>query len=152
MPNRVTWVLVADGARARLFRADRKARRLLLLQEEESQAARSKTSDLTTDLPGRAMDASGVGQRSAMEAPTDPKRHEKMRFAQHLKDILTAAEGAGQFQALVLVAAPQALGDLRDALPASVSGRIAHELAKDLTWVSPHELERHLAPVLWPLA
>jgi protein required for attachment to host cells len=152
MPNRVTWVLVADGARARLFRADRKARRLQLLWEEESPAARSKTSDLVSDQPGRAMDASGVGQRSAMEAPTDPKRLEKTRFAQHLRDVLAAAEGAGQFHSLVLVAAPQTLGDLRDSLPPAVSGRIEHELAKDLTWVPPHELERHLAPVLWPLA
>jgi protein required for attachment to host cells len=152
MPNRETWVLVADGARARLFRADRKARRLALLREEESVAARSKTSELMSDQPGRAFDASGVGQRSAMEAPTDPKRLEKERFAQHLAAILAEAEGGGRFHSLVIAAAPQSLGDLRGHLSAAVSGRIEHELAKDLTWVSAHELEKHLAPVLWPLA
>lgn len=152
MPNRETWVLVADGARARLFRADRKARRLELLREEESVAARSKTSELMTDQPGRAFDSSGVGQRSAMEPPSDPKRLEKERFAQQLAELLGAAEGAGRFQCLVVAAAPQTLGDLRARLSPAVAGRIEHELAKDLTWVAPHELEKHLAPVLWPLA
>lgn len=152
MPNRETWVLVADGARARLFRADRKARRLELLQEAESQAARSKTSELMTDQPGRAFESLGVGQRSAMEAPTDPKRLEKERFAQHLAGILAAAEGAGRFHSLVVAAAPQTLGDLREHLSPAVTGRIEQQLAKDLTRIAPHDLERHLAPVLWPLA
>jgi len=69
----VEWVLVADGARARLFRADRKAQRLELLQEEESFAARSKISELMTDRPGRAFESPGVGPRRGLEAPPSKK-------------------------------------------------------------------------------
>jgi protein required for attachment to host cells len=152
MPEQETWVLVADGARARLLRADVRARRLETLREEESAAARAKTSDLMSDRPGSAFESRSLGKRSAMEPPTDPKQLEKQRFARHLAALLEEAESKGRFERLVVVAAPQTLGDLRAELPPAVLSRVDAEIDKDLTWVEPAELGRHLAPILWPLA
>lgn len=152
MPGSETWVLVADGARARLFRADRRNRSLELVEEEDSSAARAKAADIVTDRPGRHFDGNTLGQRSAMEPSTDPKQLEKRRFARHLASRLGEARRAGRFDDLVIVAAPQTLGDLRAELPPAVASHVTAEIDKDLTGGSPAELGRHLAPVLWPLS
>ena len=49
MSGKVVWVLVADGASARLLRADSASRRLELLREAAHAASRARVSDLTAD-------------------------------------------------------------------------------------------------------
>jgi protein required for attachment to host cells len=61
---------------------------------------------------------------------------------------LGGAAARRRFDALVLIAPPQALGDLRKALAGGVRAKVAAELAKDLTNVPLHELPRHLAEVV----
>ena len=82
-----------------------------------------------------------------MQPPTDPKRHEKRRFAHELAGFLAAAAKRREFDHLILVAPPQALGDLRDELPKAVNDRLAGELAKDLTNLPVHDLPAHLAAI-----
>lgn len=149
MAGRDRWVLIADGAKARLFRVDDRARRLDLVWEDASSAARSKTSQLMTDRQGRAFDSGPGGRRSAMEPPSDPKRREKERFATRLATRLQ--DGLSQQAQLVLVASPHTLGDLRAHLPADVASRVVLELAKDLTGSTPTELAEQLGDGLWPL-
>lgn len=144
-----TWVVVADGAKARIFRVARAERRFELVSEMSSADARRKSSELMTDRQGRATDASGVGQRSAMDAPTDPQRHEKERFARQLAEALEEALNARRFEKLLLVAAPQALGDLRATLDSRVRDRVEEEIDKDLTQESPAELAGHLGGRFW---
>ncbi|MDX6751619.1 host attachment protein [Geminicoccaceae bacterium 1502E] len=144
-----TWLVVADGARAKILRVDRAVRRFELVGEMSSSEARRKPSELMTDRQGRAMDAGGVGQRSAMEPPTDPQRHEKERFARQLAETLEDALNARKFEKLVLVAAPQALGDLRATLDGRVKERIQEEIAKDLTRENAGELAEHLGELFW---
>ena len=43
---------------------------------------------------------------------------------------------------------PQALGDLRAALPADVSDLVSGELHKDLTHATIHDITEHLGDVL----
>lgn len=152
MRNRDTWVLVADGVQARLFRADRRKHMLEPMDEWHSDAARGKGEDIVSDRPGHYFDGNVLGQRSAMEPPTDPKTLEKRRFARHLAERLDESGSAGRFESLVVVAAPQTLGDLRERMSASLRDRIEAEIDKDLTKVDPAALAKHLAPVLWPLA
>jgi protein required for attachment to host cells len=150
MMTRETWVVVADGAGARLLRAHRPTRRLELLREERHPEGRAKPSDLVSDRPGRSLDSSHAGQRHAMEPDTDPRRVELHRFVQHLARELEAASSAAAFDSLVLVAAPRVLGELRSVLPPSVAGRVEQEVAKDLAGFDLKDLEKHLAPFLWP--
>ena len=131
MPDNETWVLVADGARARLLRVDHQARRLETLRKEDSAAARGKSAELVSDRPGRAFESSASAKRSAMEPQTDPKQLEKQRFARHLAGLLGEAESQGRFERLVVVAAPQTLGDLRAELSLAVRSRVDAELDKD---------------------
>lgn len=144
MPNRTMWVVVADGARARILAGDPRIGGLEPVMPELVGRGREKGADLLADRPGRSVDSSHVGDRHAMEPPTDPKEVEKERFARQLADTLEAACNEGRFARLTLVAPPRMLGELRAVLPAKVKERLVREVDKDLTWVPVHELPGHL--------
>lgn len=142
------WVLVADGARARLLRRAESGGRLAVVWEDASADAREKASELTTDRPGRAFESGTSERRSAMAPRTDPKRHAKETFAARV-----AARVARELPAtgkLVLVAAPATLGELRTRLGPDLIRRVTHQIDKDLTAATAEEVETHLRSVLPP--
>ncbi|MEZ5910467.1 MAG: host attachment protein [Hyphomicrobiaceae bacterium] len=140
-----TWIVVADGARARVYAHGAIGGGLTpvdgLTLEQDTPASR----DLGSDRPGRTFDSKGQG-RHAMEPTSDPHRERKRAFAEQLASALGAR--AGEYDRLVLVAAPVTLGDLRAALPAPASSKVDGELAKDLTKVAAQDLPDHLGDVL----
>ncbi len=150
MPKRKVWVVVADGAHARLFKAEGASYTIEPLREEVYDPARRKGLDLVADRPGRTFDRSHDQGRHAMEPDTDPKRVEKERFARHLAEILEEGRNAGAYNELVLVAAPRTLGDLREVMSERVRELVRHEIHKDLTSLPLPELEAQLKPVIWP--
>jgi protein required for attachment to host cells len=148
MPN-TTWVLIADGARARILAQEKPFEALRpALEEEEITGSTAQSKEIGSDRPGRSFDSSGLGGRHAMAPPTDPQRYAKFAFARELVERLEEALHGGRFQHLVLVAAPKTLGDLRELLPAPVKAKVVAELDKDLTHVPVRDLPRHLASVL----
>lgn len=147
MPN-TTWVLIADGARARLLAQDKPFEALKpALEQEELTGSTAQSKEIGSDRPGRAFDSAGQG-RHAMAPSTDPQRYAKFAFARELVERLEDALHGGRFQHLVLVAAPKTLGDLRELLPPPVKAKVVAELDKDLTHVPVRDLPRHLASVL----
>ena len=147
MPNR-TWILIADGARARVLAQEKDFAALEpAFEHEELTGSTAQSREIASDRPGRSFDSGGQG-RHAMEPPTDPQRYAKFAFARELATRLEEAAHAGRFARLVLVAAPKTLGDLRELLPAAVKAKVVAEIDKDLTKVPRPELAKHLAPVL----
>jgi protein required for attachment to host cells len=147
MPN-TTWILIADGARARLLAQDKPFEALKpALEQEQLTGSTAQSKEIGSDRPGRAFDSAGQG-RHAMAPPTDPQRYAKFAFARELVERLEDALHGGRFQHLVLVAAPKTLGDLRELLPPPVKAKVVAELDKDLTHVPVRDLPRHLASVL----
>lgn len=144
MAGGLMWVVVADGARARILAGDPGKGGLELAMPELVGRAREKGSDLVADRPGRSVDSSHVGDRHAMEPPTDPKEVEKERFARELVQTLEAASNEGRFARLLLVAPPKMLGELRELMPARLKEKVVGEVDKDLTWVPVHDLPGHL--------
>jgi protein required for attachment to host cells len=147
----ITWILIADGARARLLEQDREARHFSPTSEQEFFGSRAQSKEIASDDRGRSFDSVGrgqpgdvVGQRHGMEPRTDPQRYAEYAFARDLSDHLEKAANEHRFDRLVLVAAPKALGDLRDLLPKAVHGKIVAEIDKDLTNVPTRDLGRHL--------
>ena len=69
---------------------------------------------------------------------------ERPRFARHVVQALAAEWAKGTADRIVLAAGPKMLGALRDALPQSLTGHIAAELAKDLSDVLPKDLLQHM--------
>jgi len=139
----VTWVLVADSSRARIFSKNGHGS----LTEEAGfihPQGRLHAQQLTTDLPGRG--SSGVGdERHGVDSQVSPKRHEALTFSKQVAAHLEAARNNGQFEQLMVVAPPAFLGMLRDQFSAPLATLISDEINKNLVMVKPDSLLAHLS-------
>ncbi len=112
----MTWILAADGNQARLLKG------VNLLkdgqQSPEQEVFRwepKKAQDIMADKPGRGHSSAGAG-RSAMEYSSDPVREEQQKFTAEVACRIDGYAAEGAFDRLVVCAAPQTLGDLRNKL------------------------------------
>src|SRR5690606_13441314 len=113
----VTWVVVADGARARVYANEGPGKGLRpALETGYESKLPPKVRDILTDKRGRNTAAPGMG-RHAMDPKTDPKRHIVHEFARSIAGMLGETAQAGFYDRLILVAPPKTLGDLRSELP-----------------------------------
>jgi len=143
MPN-TTWVVVADSSRARIFKAESAHGPLQELATLAHPEGRLHAQELTSDLPGRAFDSSGLGGRHAMEQNIDPKENEALKFARQVAEHLENGQSENQFARLVLVAAPKFLGHLRQNLSDRVVALVSQEIDKNLVQQSAEDIRRHL--------
>lgn len=147
MKKTVTWILVADGARARILKNEGPGKGIQQAIDEEFRKALPKTSELGVERPGRVQESANPA-RHAMEPPVDWHRFEKEKFAKEMARILDKAGSGGAYDRLVLVAPPKTLGDLRSALADATKKKVVGELDKDLTQVTLGEMPDHLGSVL----
>jgi protein required for attachment to host cells len=135
-------VLVGDGRKA-LFLRNRGDDRFLDLRTEQVFLDHNPpTREQGTDKPGRTFSSVGPG-RSAMES-TDWHDLEEHRFARVVAEALETFVRDHQVKALVVIAPPRTLADLRHAFHDSIKGRIIAEIDKDLTKLPISEIEAHL--------
>ena len=142
-----TCILVADGANARAYLNSGPGRGISELPAYTRNIDLKASRDIDADRPGRTFDSGGQG-RHAMESPTDSQRHAKDEFARNLAQKINAAMVAGEFDRLVLIAAPATLGDLRKHLSKQSSDNIHGEISKDLTQASDKEILGQVGSVL----
>ena len=143
--NKVCWVVVADGARARILVNDGPGTGLRDAFGADFIADNRRSRDIASDRPGRSEGgAGGAGGRHAMEPKTDSHQYEKQVFAREMADRVNDACRRGDFDSLVLVAPPQTLGALRDALGKPALSKVVAEFGKDLTKVAIHDLPGHI--------
>ncbi|GBE44137.1 MAG TPA: host attachment protein [Rhizobiales bacterium] len=142
-----TCILVADGARARVYLNDGPGHGISELKQYAREIDLKASRDIDADRPGRTFDSGGQG-RHAKEKPTDSQRHAKDEFARELAETINAAITAGEFDRLVLVAPPATLGDLRQHLSKQSAGKIHGEIAKNLTQAGDEEILAQLGSVL----
>jgi len=146
MKKKVTWILVADGARARILKNEGPGKGLQPAVDEEFHHELPRTHEMGTERPGRVHESANA-TRHAVE-PVDWHRFEKEKFAKEMAKILDKAAAGGAFDRLVLVAPPRTLGDLRGALAAATRKKVTGELDKDLTQITLGELPEHLGLLL----
>jgi protein required for attachment to host cells len=149
MARPTMWILVADAARARVFKLEGPGMRLVPALERELISLNIPSHEIASDRPGRAFDSAGDG-RHAMEPPTDPKRYEKQRFAHGVADLLDQHRRKNAFTRLVVVAPPQMLGDLRNAMTDELRKLIETEIGKDFSKLSVDLIEQHLQELTEP--
>jgi protein required for attachment to host cells len=87
----------------------------------------------------------GSTTRHAIEPRQDPHKAAKHKFMLEVAKQINSHAEAGDFDQLVLVAPGHALHDLREALSAIATGKVAGSLGKDLTKTPDHDLTSHLA-------
>jgi protein required for attachment to host cells len=153
----ITWILIADGAKAKVLAHDRKSGTLSAAFPHEFSGTTAQSKEIASDRPGRSFESSGRGQpgdvgaghpRHAMEPRTDPQRYAEYAFARDLAHHLQDAANQHRFDRLVVVAAPKTLGDLRQLLPDPVKKLVTAEVDKDLTNLPERDLPKHLEDVL----
>ncbi|MEE7504785.1 host attachment protein [Methylobacterium sp. C33D] len=135
------YVLVCDGRKALVLRneggplaAD------LRLQRGFAAPPNPPTHEQGTDRPPRVRLG---GSRSAIEQ-TDWHDLAERRFASEVAQVLDTVD---PIPALVLVAPPRTLAELREVLSARLRSAIIAEVGKDLTKHPVDEIQRHLRPV-----
>lgn len=136
------WVIVCDGAKALILEnvGDSKFPNL---QTKEVHEQRSKdTHEIGTDAPGRTFQSVG-SKRSAMEQ-TDYHDLAERDFLEQLCGRLDRAVTAKETTSIVLIAAPRALGMIRQAYSNGLKHAIREELGKDYVHKPVHEIEKLL--------
>lgn len=143
----VTWIVVADGARARIFVNEGVGKGVSELADRAFVGSRRLNQEIQADRPGRAFDSAGQG-RHAMEPKTDPQRHAEREFVRTFVGWLDEEARAARVDRLVLIAAPKTLGDLRELLPRPLAAIVAGEIAKDLTRATPEDIGTQIGGIL----
>ncbi len=139
-----TWVLIADGEKALFLEnvTDGEDPHLQVRRIEEQD--NPKDIDQSANRPGRMQEGrpgnSASGPRSAFQ-DTDWHELAKERFADDLAELLYKQAHRGAFDSLVIVAAPQVLGNLRKALHQEVAQKVIGEVSKTLTNHQIDEIE-----------
>lgn len=147
MKPTTTWILIADGARARIFANRGPGKGIEPVAGEALQGDHRPSRDLLRHKPGRTFESAGT-MRHAIAPHHDPHRELKRTFAHELAESLEAHLADKAYDRLVVVAPPKALGDLRSALSEHVRAVVYAELGKDLTKTPMAELPGHIAEVL----
>ncbi len=143
----VTWILIANGAHARIMQNKGVGKGIEAVPGMVFQQETDSAGDIMADRPGRSFDSVGRG-RHAMEYGTNPVRVREKQFCEKLCETLERTRLSGKFARLLLVASPQTLGDLRKSMPGGLKRVLCGEIAKDLTHVPNGGLTEHLADVI----
>lgn len=132
MKPKKTWLLVADGQRARVYRYFGPERPLEAEGDLGFERPGAPSRGIRTDKAGRMQPGRGAG--SADFAPrADAHDQEEERFLDMVAAEVGGAVEAGGCDEIILAAPPRALGHLRRILPPMMLKRIRAEIDKDFT-------------------
>ena len=136
-----TWVLIADGTRARIFMKSHK--KLDHVMNQDFVSDNLKDSKMGTSKPGRGYE-SGNPARHAYQPRTDWHQYQKELFAKELCEVLEKATENADFDELIIISPPKTLGDIRSFLSKQTLSKVKAEFAKDITKLTELELVNYL--------
>lgn len=139
----LTWIVVAESARARILTSSGPRTGLEEIAALTHPAARLKERDLVSDTHGRSFDSAGQG-RHTMGRHLDHKQAEAEAFAREIAERLEAARQRGEFQKLILVAPPEFLGLLRKCMAPACADKVVATVNKNLVQHDPSEIRKSL--------
>jgi protein required for attachment to host cells len=137
------FVFVGDGRKALFLRNAGDEKYLNFKTERVFVDDNPPAHEQGSDRPGRAFKRAGTNLRSGVDQ-TDWHELEQHRFAHRVATAMERLVRERKVQALVVVAPPRTLADLRGAFHSDVKRRIIGEIGKDLTKHPIREIEKHL--------
>jgi protein required for attachment to host cells len=140
----VTWIVVADGQRARILVRRRERPGLETIRALESAHAHRKSAELGSSAPGRTQESVGAA-RHAIEPKLDLHGRDKGEFAAAVAALLDDAATRHEFDSLVVVALPRTAAAIRRAMRDETVRKIERQVARDLTKIADDEIASHLA-------
>jgi protein required for attachment to host cells len=147
MKAKVTWILIADGAHARVLENGGPGKGLSPVKGLKFEQEPLKNQEIVTDRPGRSFSSVGHG-RSAYEPEISPEDYREQRFVETVAEQLDVHHRAGAFDRLIIAADPTSLGNIRGKLSKQVQETVVAELPKDLTNIPMPKLGSHFADIL----
>lgn len=136
----VTWIVAADATEARFFAEPMRAGAVHELPE--------------LHLSATGADAAPSHQRATVHERAGPGRHgagdespgheAARRFLSHVASRLADAAQRGQYDRLVIMAPPTALGVLRQLLPPAVASRVDGSDPHERKHATAEEIREHL--------
>ncbi len=133
-------VLVADGRKMLFFRNEGDANTPNLIVEDQHLQANPADRHQKTDAAGQASSTLGGTMGEA-----DYHQQAEDRFAAQAADELKRRALANAFEALIVVAPPKTLGEMRKHYHKAVSDKLTGELDKDLTGHPVDQIEKLIA-------
>ncbi len=130
LPNAPTYVVAGDSAEARIFLTQSRFGDWIEIATLTNPGAEMPERERVTDRPGRVFDSFGKGRHS-MEPGETRRQHEIHRFAHQVGRYLNEAMVAGEFDQLVLIAAPTFLGYLRRELSTATTRSLCCQVPTD---------------------
>ena len=124
-------VLVTDGRKSLFLRNQGDEAQIDLRTEAHDEREDRKDREIRSDAPGTQKQSFGFG-RPAMEE-TDFQQQDEDRWVKDAADKLKARALRNDFDALVIVAPPKALGVLRKELHKEVERRVVATFNKEMT-------------------
>lgn len=137
------WVVVCDGRKALILCNKGDATFPNLRTHEVHEQENAPTREQGTDQPGRVHQSAGTA-RSAVET-TDWQDEGERDFLRQIAQRLDKAVAAGEVKAIVMVAAPRALGMIRPFYSKALTEAITSEVDRDMVKLPVYEIEKHLA-------
>lgn len=138
-----TWVIAAESSRARIFAAENRVGPLNELEDLAHAESRARDQELVSDKAGRGFDGVVEG-RHGMEKQSDAKHHEAVVFARRIAERIESGRSRGEFAQLVLIAAPEFLGILRQQLSNHASRMISKTVDKNLVQRQEGEIRAYV--------
>ncbi len=139
---KLTWILVADSSRARIFKSEKNSS-IQEIEDLTHPEGRLHDQDLTSDFPGRDADRSGAGKHEFQDQ-VEPKEQEAIDFAKRIARHLEESYNTNKFEQLMIISAPSFLGKLRQQLSNEISQQICFELDKNITMHEVDDIRKHL--------
>jgi protein required for attachment to host cells len=139
-----TWVVVADRARARIFSSlwplgDE----LIEVDDLVDETSRLRGTETYSDAPTAFV--SGGCHHHRGEPANDLAHQTAERFAKRIADRLDRGRQDDAFGKLILVAPPVVLGELRCALPLTVTRLVVKEIHQDFVEMTRNQIAEHIA-------
>ena len=139
------WILVADKHIVRLFKKN--GHGVEAFGEITPDVVERK--EINNKSVGRTISSSSGSIHHKYEPHMNKSRKESLSFVHEISAWLDKSMKENAFDRLVLVAAPQTLGDLRKLLTRPVHSRVVAEVDKDLTKLSRDDLQAELEKIVW---
>lgn len=141
---KTTMIVVADSTRARIFTWGSEDHSVLKeLEDMAHPEGRLHERDMTSDLPGKGSGAAGAGGH-AYDNKDNTKKHQQVDFAKRVSTHLDNERKANKLSKLLLIVAPEFLGELRGKFSSELSKLIVFELPKNLAAHDAADIRKHI--------
>ena len=132
-------VLVTDGRKTLFFRNHGDVNQIDLRTEAHDEREDAKDSEMKTDTAGTSQQSAGYGRSTYEE--TDFHQLEEDRWAKSAAAEVNKRALSNDFEALVIIAPPKALGELRKQLHKEAAKRVVCEISKEMTGHTIKDIE-----------